>query len=98
MTRPTWTSVCSAAMVIGAASAIAVAQGAPKRAAQPPTAVDRNTHQEREAANVVVKRYCVGCHNDTRKTGGLTLSAFDVWRAADNAEVAEKMIRKLQSG
>jgi hypothetical protein len=46
----------------------------------------------------VIRRYCVGCHNDTRKPGGLSLAAFDVARAAENAEVAEKMIRKLQAG
>ena len=33
-----------------------------------------------------------------RKTGGLSLAAFDVAHAAQNAEVAEKMIRKLQAG
>jgi hypothetical protein len=48
--------------------------------------------------NAVIRRYCVTCHNDTRKTGGLSLAAFDVARAAENAEVSEKMIRKLQAG
>src|SRR5689334_10638623 len=46
----------------------------------------------------VVKRYCVGCHNDKLKTGGLTLEHFDVAQAPENAEVAEAMIRKLQAG
>jgi len=96
--RPTWTSVCSAAMVVGAASAIAVAQSA--RPSTPPVRRAQSAPVAAPAAdhNAVVKRYCVTCHNDTRKTGGLTLSAFDVSRAADNAEVAEKMIRKLQAG
>jgi cytochrome c551/c552 len=48
--------------------------------------------------NAVIRRYCVTCHNDTRKTGGLSLSSFDVASAGENAEVAEKMIRKLQAG
>ena len=48
--------------------------------------------------NAVVKRYCVGCHNDKMKTGGLTLEHFDVAQAPQNAEVAEAMIRKLQAG
>ena len=46
----------------------------------------------------MIRRYCVGCHNDTRKTGGLSLAAFDVAGAAQNADVAEKVIRKLQAG
>ena len=48
--------------------------------------------------NAVIRRYCVGCHNDTRKPGGLSLAAFDVAGAAQNADVAEKVIRKLQAG
>ena len=48
--------------------------------------------------NAVVRRYCVTCHNDARKPGGLSLASFDVTRAADHAEVAEAMIRKLQAG
>jgi hypothetical protein len=43
----------------------------------------------------VVQRYCVACHNDALLTGNLSLSAFDVARAEDKAETAEKMIRKL---
>jgi hypothetical protein len=48
--------------------------------------------------NATVKRYCVTCHNDTRRTGGLSLVSFDVATAAQNAEVAERVIRKLQAG
>src|SRR3954454_555053 len=48
--------------------------------------------------NATVKRYCVTCHDDTRRTGGLSLVSFDVAKAAQNAEVAERVIRKLQAG
>ncbi|MCU1384952.1 MAG: hypothetical protein JWL71_3649, partial [Acidobacteria bacterium] len=48
--------------------------------------------------NPVVKRYCGGCHSDKGKAGGLSLAAFDVAHAAQNPEVAEKVIRKLQAG
>jgi hypothetical protein len=46
----------------------------------------------------VIRRYCVGCHNDRSKTGGLSLEAFEVGRAAEHAEITERMIRKLQAG
>ncbi len=46
----------------------------------------------------VVKTYCAGCHSDAGKSGNLTLAHFDVNAASDNAEVAEKMIRKLRAG
>ena len=48
--------------------------------------------------NPVVKRYCAGCHSDKGKAGGLSLAAFDVAHAAQNPDVAERVIRKLQAG
>ena len=49
--------------------------------------------------NGLVKRYCVGCHNDRNKdrAGSLTLASFDVAKAGENADVSERMIRKLQA-
>jgi hypothetical protein len=40
----------------------------------------------------------VTCHSEKGKAGGLSLASFDVAHAAENPEVAEKMIRKLQAG
>jgi hypothetical protein len=51
-----------------------------------------------DAQTAVVKQYCTGCHSDRGKAGGLTLASFDASLAADNAAVAEKMIRKLRAG
>lgn len=48
--------------------------------------------------NMTIGRYCFRCHNDTKLTAGLSLESFDVERAFDNAELAEKMIRKLRAG
>jgi hypothetical protein len=66
-------------------------QGAAK-SATPTTIASAPDH------NAVIRRYCVGCHSDTRKTGGLSLAAFDLTHAAQKVDVAEKMIRKLQAG
>jgi hypothetical protein len=49
----------------------------------------------------VVNRYCVTCHNNKLKTGGLSLERFDVDHpAADDAtrETWEKVIRKVRVG
>ncbi len=48
--------------------------------------------------NVTVGRFCFRCHNDSSMTGGLSLESFDVSRATENAELAEKIIRKLRAG
>jgi hypothetical protein len=49
-------------------------------------------------SNEVVEEYCVRCHSDRRQTGNLSLEQFDAGAAYDDAEIAEKMIRKLRAG
>ena len=51
-----------------------------------------------ETQNAFVARNCAGCHDDEAKTGGLSLQSFDAANPERNAEVAEKMIRKLRAG
>ena len=48
--------------------------------------------------NMLIGRYCFRCHNDALMTAGLSLESFDASRAGEQAEIAEKMIRKLQAG
>jgi hypothetical protein len=45
----------------------------------------------------MVKQYCVGCHSDRGKAGGLTLASFDTAKAGDDVELSEKIIRKLRA-
>ena len=46
----------------------------------------------------LLDKYCVTCHNDRAKTGGLTLEKIDVANTPANAETWEKVIRKLSVG
>ncbi|MEP7306876.1 MAG: DUF1592 domain-containing protein [Acidobacteriota bacterium] len=46
----------------------------------------------------LINRYCVTCHSDALKTGGLTLAKVDVDHPAVDAEVWEKVFRKLRAG
>jgi mono/diheme cytochrome c family protein len=50
-----------------------------------------------DAHRAVVNRYCVSCHNQRLKTGGLALDALNLSNAAADAEVWEKVIRKLRT-
>ncbi len=43
----------------------------------------------------LVSRYCVTCHNDRSKTGGLSLEKLDVSNVGAHAEVWEKVVQKL---
>ncbi len=46
----------------------------------------------------VIDRYCITCHNDRLKTGGLTLEKRDATHPAVDAAVWEKVIRKVNAG
>ena len=48
----------------------------------------------------VLRRYCVGCHNDRTLTAGITLQSLDLTRIgvdAGETEVWEKVVRKLST-
>ncbi|MGH7618990.1 MAG: DUF1592 domain-containing protein [Gemmatimonadaceae bacterium] len=69
------------------------------------TATGSHVHPERigargvstQALNSIVKRYCATCHSATSRQGNLSLAKFDVDSAADNTDVAERVIRTLRS-
>ena len=48
--------------------------------------------------NDVIQNTCVRCHNERRLSGNLSLVGFDADEADQNAEIAERMIRKLRAG
>lgn len=48
--------------------------------------------------NEIVEQFCVRCHNERRLLGGMSLEEFDATDAASDAELAERMIRKLRAG
>ena len=48
--------------------------------------------------NAVINQYCVTCHNEKLKTGGLMLDKLDAAHPGDNAETWEKVVRKIRAG
>jgi len=52
----------------------------------------------RAADAALLKTYCVTCHSDRAKAGGLSLASFDPARATEHPEVAEQIVRKLTAG
>jgi mono/diheme cytochrome c family protein len=45
----------------------------------------------------LLKRYCVTCHNEKLRTAGLMLDKADVSNVSQDAEVWEKVVRKLRA-
>ena len=56
--------------------------------------------QERTEAisNEIFTNYCITCHNDRLQTAGLSLDRLDLADVSGNAEILEKVVRKLRSG
>ena len=48
--------------------------------------------------SALLDKYCVTCHNDKLRTGGLSLQAANLNDVPKNAETWEKVIRKLHVG
>jgi cytochrome c553 len=73
---------------------------APAPAPKPAMAVAHKAAAAATAAPVadLTKQYCVGCHSEKGKAGGLSLVAFDPSRADQQADVAEKIVHKLRLG
>jgi hypothetical protein len=84
---------------LGLAAQTGPTKPAPRRTARPAVShAQTPVAPAPEPDGTLVKQFCIGCHNDKAKTGGLTLASFDPAHADESAEIAEKMIRKLRLG
>jgi len=61
-------------------------------------AAGRQSATSSSERRALLDRYCVTCHNDRLKTANLSLQGRDLTRVADQADVWEKVIRKLRAG
>src|SRR5262245_5821579 len=62
-----------------------------KRAAAPAS------QQDSAPTRALLDKYCVKCHNQRGKAGGLTLDDADVQNIGKSAETWEKVLRKLRT-
>src|SRR3954467_4744175 len=94
-------SVTVAGLSLGLAAQTAPAKKAVPATAKPAMAVAHKAAPPATAAAPqpdLTKQYCIGCHSDKGKAGGLSLVSFDPAHADQNPEVAEKIIHKLRLG
>src|SRR5678816_1270875 len=49
-------------------------------------------------ARETLDRYCVTCHNQKSKTGGLTLDTLNIQDVAAHADTWEAVVRRLRTG
>jgi len=58
---------------------------------------DRASGRTADVASDVSRTYCLTCHNDKLKTGGLSLEGLSLDRARTDAETLEKVVRKVRA-
>src|SRR5262249_51114651 len=83
-------------MALGVAFTALVCAGAQDGRVQPPQAPGAAPSPVRAEDRGLLERYCVRCHNDTKKTAGLSLSHLDPGRVDVHPEIWEKVVRKLE--
>jgi mono/diheme cytochrome c family protein len=49
-------------------------------------------------SQALLNQYCMTCHNQAAKVGGLALDTMDLVNVGKNAQVWEKVVRKIRSG
>jgi hypothetical protein len=76
--------------VIGAALLAAALQ--PLSVSATPTALSVAAEQH------TIQKYCIGCHNYDDYAGGVEFEVFDASKAHENAQLTEKMVKKLRAG
>jgi mono/diheme cytochrome c family protein len=87
---PVLIAVAGVALVVSltrVSTAPQTAQAAPSAAAAQPSA---------DAQLATVKQYCVTCHNDRAKTGGVSFEGMTAESIGQHADVFEKAVRKLR--
>jgi mono/diheme cytochrome c family protein len=66
-----------------------------------PHAAQEKSHPPQTAApppRAVFDKYCITCHNQRLKTGGLALDALDLAQVSAHTEQWEKVVRKIRTG
>ena len=102
-------SAAPGAAARGAGGQAPPARVAPAPVPQPPVAAPRPATRRPNAGaapaamtpaaqSELVATYCVTCHSDRAKAGGLSLANFNAMLAHESPETAEKMVRKLRAG
>jgi len=90
---------CCTTWVLASASSSLRADRAPDPGPQTTTPVTASTGAPSAAiGGALVQEYCVTCHNNRAKAGGLSLEGRDPSEAARHADIWEKVAQRLRGG
>ena len=91
---PTLAGLALASVIGSAVAAPVLAEGGAKPAVT--SAAPAASPDAAATYKAMFTRYCTACHNATALTAGLDLSKVDLNQIPQNADVLEKVVRKLQ--
>ena len=86
-------AVATAALVGAAAASM---RAADQQASRPPAATAPRAAAAAAPSRALIDAYCVGCHNQRAKVGGLALDTADLADVGAHAETWEEAVRKLR--
>ena len=99
--RISQTTVAAILVVVGISVSVQAVSRPPTKASSPAAGHFRVTSQEVRGASQEVRElldaYCVSCHNETRRAGGLAFDVLNVQNPAAAPEVWERAIVKLRT-
>ena len=96
-TRPTVAIAFAAAVLTVTLTAVLTASQSPSAPQTAPAAAQSSTApQSPDAQLATITQYCVGCHNDRAKIGGVSFEGVTADSIGQRAEVFEKAVRKLR--
>src|SRR5688572_6659783 len=81
-----------------AAIALSGARASARQAPIAPVAPNAPNAPDAASASVVVTKYCISCHNERTRTGGLALDRLDATNPGGHAEIWETVVEKLRAG
>src|SRR5213593_827244 len=73
-------------------------QAGRQQAASPPSSTAAGAVTPASSPRRVLDRYCVTCHNERLKTADLWLDRLDVANPGADADVWERVVRKVHTG
>jgi mono/diheme cytochrome c family protein len=88
-------------LVAATAFVVAIAYTAPSAQQQPsstPAAQRPAAGPTASQQQAVLAKYCVTCHNQRMKTGGLALDTLDLTKVGSHADEWETVVRKVRTG
>src|SRR4026209_173425 len=96
-TRPTVAiAFAAAALTVTLTTVLTASQSSSAPQTAPAPAPSSTAPQSAPAQLATITQYCVGCHNDRAKIGGVSFEGVTADSIGQRAEVFEKAVRKMR--